>query len=94
MLTEKINISENFELEIITPRKVAAYLVGLIEIETTTGSFTIAKDHAPLVSCLKKKGLVTFQTNAGIAHTIHIENGGLFWISENKAQLILHQAQI
>ena len=88
------NVVENFDLEIITPKKVATYLICMIEIETSTGSFTVAAGHAALLSSLKKKGIITFQTNGGITHTIHIENGGLFSVRNNKAQLILHQAQI
>ena len=84
----------SFELEIITPRKISSYLISMIEIETATGSFTVAENHSPLVSSLKKKGVVTFQTNVGNTHTIHIENGGLFWVANNKAQLVLHQPQI
>ena len=88
------NEAASFELEIITPRKVSNYLICMIEVETATGSFTVAENHSPLVSSLKKKGVVTFQTNVGNTHTIHIENGGLFWVSNNKAQLVLHQPQI
>jgi F0F1-type ATP synthase epsilon subunit len=88
------NIQPNFELEIVTPKKVATYLISMIEVETSSGSFTVAADHAPLVSSLKKKGIATFQTNVGISHTIHIENGGLFKVANNKALLVLHQQQI
>lgn len=88
------NAQQSFELEIITPKKIFTYLIYMIEVETPSGSFTVADDHAPLISSLKKKGIALFQTNVGITHTIHIENGGLFKVVNNKAQLILHQLQI
>ncbi len=88
------NMPASFELEIITPRKIVSYLVLMVEIETPTGSFTVAENHASLVSSLKKKGVVTFQVNADNTHTIHVENGGLFSVANNKAQLILHQPHI
>lgn len=88
------NAPVSFELEIITPRKVSTYLIYMVEVETPSGSFTVAENHAPLVSTLKKKGIITFQTNVGNTHTVHVENGGLFWVANNKAQLILHQPQI
>ncbi|MBM3886935.1 hypothetical protein FJ364_03295 [Candidatus Dependentiae bacterium] len=94
MITSFSNNQPSFELEIITPRKTSAYLIFMIEVETITGSFTVAENHAPLMSSLKKKGIATFQTNVGNIHTIHIENGGLFKIANNKAQLILHQLQV
>jgi F0F1-type ATP synthase epsilon subunit len=88
------NTQPSFELEIITPKKISSYLIYMIEVETPSGSFTIAEEHAPLISSLKKKGIATFQSNVGITHIIHIENGGLFKVVNNKAQLILHQLQI
>ena len=88
------SLQSPFELEIITPSKIASYLVCMIEVDAEAGNFTVAVDHAPLASSLKKKGVISFQTNVGNVHTIHVENGGLFWISNNKAQLILHQTQI
>ena len=83
-----------FELEIITPRKVVSYLIIMVEIESPNGSFTVAENHASLISALKKKGVVTFQINADNTHTIHVENGGLFSVANNKAKLILHQPHI
>ncbi len=83
----------SFDLEIITPRKSESYLVYMIEIETPSGSFTVADGHSPLVSCIRKKSIVSFETNVGNFHTIHVENGGLFKIINNKALLILHQIQ-
>lgn len=88
------NRPAGFELEIITPRKVVTYLVHSVEIESPTGSFTVAENHAALISSLKKKGVVTFQINTDNTHTIHVENGGLFSVANNKAQLILHQPHI
>lgn len=84
----------SFELEIVTPKKVSNYLVSVIEIESSSGSFAVATDHSPLISSLKKKGIITFVTNVGISHTIHVENGGLFKVLNNKAILVLHQQQI
>lgn len=87
-------VATQFELEIITPRKVVNYMVYSVEVDSPTGSFTIGENHASLISSLKKKGVVTFQINAGNTHTIHVENGGLFSVANNKAQLILHQPHI
>ena len=88
------NGNTTFELEIITPKKALSYLISMIEIESPSGSFTVAQDHAPLISSLKKKGIASFQTNVGNTHIVHIENGGLFKVANNKAQLILRQLQI
>lgn len=88
------NTIASFDLEIITPRKIVTYLICMIEIEAPSGSFTVAENHAPLISAIKKKGIISFKTNVGNVHTIHVENGGLFWVNQNKARLILHQTQI
>jgi F0F1-type ATP synthase epsilon subunit len=84
----------SFNLIIITPKKSFHYSITMIEVETPTGSFTIASNHAALVSCVKKKCIITFESTDGETHTLNIESGGLFKMLNNRATLILHQAQI
>ena len=84
----------SFDLIVITPRKNMLYSITMIEVETPNGSFTIASNHAALVSCVKKKCIITFDLADGTTHTLNIENGGLFKILDNRATLILHQAQV
>ena len=88
------NAFPSFDLLVVTPRVSNHYSITMIEIETPDGSFTIASNHAPLVSCVKKKCVIIFETADGQTHSLNIENGGLFKVFANKATLILHQAQI
>ncbi|HHT22474.1 MAG TPA: ATP synthase F1 subunit epsilon [Bacteroidales bacterium] len=51
------------KLEIITPEQIVfSGEVSLVTVPGTNGSFTILKDHAPIISSLEK-GLITYRVD-------------------------------
>jgi F-type H+-transporting ATPase subunit epsilon len=78
-------------LEIITPEKnVFTGQVDSVILPGKDGGFQILKDHAPLVSTLKKGELI-YEVN-GKKETI-IVDGGVLEVSKNKV-LVLAEAVI
>jgi F-type H+-transporting ATPase subunit epsilon len=78
-------------LEIITPEKqIFNGMVDSVILPGKNGSFQLLKDHAPLVSTLKKGDLVYEQN--GKKQTM-IVDGGVLEVSDNKV-LVLAEAVI
>jgi F-type H+-transporting ATPase subunit epsilon len=76
-------------LEIITPEKnIFSGTVDSVILPGKNGSFQLLKDHAPLVSTLKKGELV-YEIN-GKKETM-IVDGGVLEVANNKA-LVLAEA--
>jgi F0F1-type ATP synthase epsilon subunit len=79
---------KNISLEIISSSKNEIINVLWVEIESPTGSFVVGPDHIPLVSIMKKRGILTYKQNNGEEVEQEV-NGGIFEIYNNKAFAIL-----
>lgn len=78
------------ELEIISPTKSNKISIQWIEIESPNGSFLVGINHSPLISIIKKKGILVYKKKDGkeIATEVY---GGIFKVAHNKATIILDQ---
>ena len=72
-------------LEIITPdKKVFEGEVNLVQLPGSKGSFTLLKNHAPIISTLEK-GIIKVQDVVGNEHHFNISGG----IIENVANKVV-----
>jgi F-type H+-transporting ATPase subunit epsilon len=70
-------------LEIITPdKKVFEGEVNLVQLPGSSGSFTILKNHAPLISTLEK-GTIKVEDASGKEYEFNV-GGGVIENSANK----------
>jgi len=78
----------DLNLQIITPEKILFSAdVGFIQLPGFNGSFTVLKDHAPIVSTLVS-GKIRIFTKDGKEHffTCH---SGVFECKNNKASILM-----
>lgn len=78
-----------FEFEIISIEAAEKVMVEWVEIFSPTGNFTVGPDHSPLVSIVKRKSSVIYQTHDKQIHTIATGDGGFFQTTGDKAMLLL-----
>ncbi len=72
-------------LEIITPdKKIFEGEINLVQLPGSKGSFTMLKNHAPIISTLEK-GTITVKEISGQEHVFNI-NGG---VVENVADKVI-----
>lgn len=69
-------------LEIISINHQEFHKIQWLEVETPSGNVTICLGHAPMITLLRKKGIITFQSIEGIDHAQEIGNG--FLIANDK----------
>jgi len=74
-------------LEIIYPTHAETHFVNWVEIESPNGNFTVSGGHAPLISKIKKKGVVSFETQEGTITQKEII-GGIFSVTNDRAVII------
>jgi F-type H+-transporting ATPase subunit epsilon len=78
-------------LEIITPEKTLYQgEINLINVPGSKGSFTVLKNHAPLISTLEK-GELRIVTKDKKTETIEIE-GGIIEVKKNKIIVLADMA--
>lgn len=70
-------------LEIITPdKKIFAGEVNRVQVPGSKGSFTILKNHAPIISTLEK-GIIKVEDTSGKEYEFNV-GGGVIENSANK----------
>lgn len=70
-------------LEIITPdKKIFSGEVSLVQVPGSKGSFTILKNHAPIISTLEK-GIIKVEDTSGKEYEFNV-GGGVIENSANK----------
>jgi F-type H+-transporting ATPase subunit epsilon len=75
-------------LEIITPdKKVFEGEVNLVQLPGSSGSFTILKNHAPIISTLEK-GTIRVEDTSGKEHEFNV-GGGVIENSANKVIVLV-----
>lgn len=78
-------------LEIITPdKKIFEGEVNLVQLPGSKGSFTMLKNHAPIISTLEK-GTITVKDVSGKEFTFNI-NGGVVENVTNKVIVLVESA--
>ncbi len=77
-----------FVFELISPTKAETYNVHWVEIESPNGSFVVGIDHSPLVSVIKEKSTVRYETDGNQEVAVEV-SGGIFKVAKNKAIAIL-----
>ncbi|WP_075603313.1 ATP synthase F1 subunit epsilon [Saccharicrinis aurantiacus] len=78
----------DLNLEIITPEKIIySNDVGLVQLPGINGSFTVLKNHAPIVSNLEK-GTIRVIGKNGKEHFFECTSG-IFECRNNKATIIM-----
>jgi F-type H+-transporting ATPase subunit epsilon len=78
-------------LEIITPdKKVFEGEVNLVQLPGSKGSFTILKNHAPIISTLDK-GTIKVLDDSGKEHLFNV-NGGVVENLANKVVVLVESA--
>ena len=75
--------------EIISQSKHETINVLWVEIESPTGSFIVGPNHSPLISIVKKKGILTYKTD-DLEEVTQEVCSGIFEVEDNKAVLILN----
>jgi F-type H+-transporting ATPase subunit epsilon len=77
-------------LEIITPdKKVFEGEVNMVQLPGSKGSFTLLKNHAPIISTIDK-GVLTVRENSGKEHHFNV-NGGVVENVDNKIIVLLEK---
>lgn len=75
-------------LEIITPdKKVFEGEVNLVQLPGSKGSFTLLKNHAPIISTLDK-GIIKVEDISGKEHHFNV-SGGVIENVENKVVVLV-----
>ena len=75
-------------LEIITPdKKVFEGEVNLVQLPGSKGSFTILKNHAPIISTLEK-GTIKVEDSSGKEYEFNV-GGGVIENSANKVIVLV-----
>lgn len=79
------------KLEIITPEQIVfSGQVSLVTVPGTNGSFTILKDHAPIISSLDK-GVITYRVNDT---DISIKSGsGFVEVNNNSISICVEETE-
>jgi F-type H+-transporting ATPase subunit epsilon len=78
-------------LEIITPdKKVFEGEVNLVQLPGSKGSFTILKNHAPIISTLDK-GTIKVLDDSGKEHLFNV-TGGVIENLANKVVVLVESA--
>jgi F-type H+-transporting ATPase subunit epsilon len=78
-------------LEIITPdKKVFEGDVNLVQLPGSKGSFTLLKNHAPIISTLEK-GTIRVVDTLGKEHSFKV-SGGVVENLENKVIVLVESA--
>jgi len=76
-------------VEIRTPDKlIFSKEAKMIQLPGTDGAFEILKNHAPIVSTLKK-GKIKLKGVNGETHVIDLPDGGLIESNENKVIILM-----
>jgi F-type H+-transporting ATPase subunit epsilon len=75
-------------LEIVTPdRKVFEGEVNLVQLPGSNGSFTILRNHAPIISTLEK-GTIRVEDTSGKEYEFNV-GGGVIENSSNKVIVLV-----
>ncbi len=75
-------------LEIITPdKKIFAGEVNRVQVPGSKGSFTILKNHAPIISTLEK-GTIKVEDTSGKEYEFNV-GGGVIENSDNKVIVLV-----
>jgi F-type H+-transporting ATPase subunit epsilon len=78
-------------LEVITPEKTLYQgEVNSIHVPGSKGSFTVLKNHAPIISTLEK-GVLSIVTKENRSESIEIE-GGIIEVKKNKIIVLADMA--
>lgn len=78
-------------LEVITPEKTLYQgEVNSLHVPGSKGSFTILKNHAPIISTLEK-GVLSILTKENKSESIEIE-GGIIEVKKNKIIVLADMA--
>jgi F-type H+-transporting ATPase subunit epsilon len=78
-------------LEIITPdKKIFEGEINLVQLPGSKGSFTMLKNHAPIISTLEK-GTITVREISGKEHAFNI-NGGVVENVSDKVIVLVESA--
>lgn len=80
-------MSDVLELEIVSQAESKKITIEWVEVESPSGNFIVGPDHEPLVSLLKHKGKLTYQSD-GQTHSIDTY-GGIFKVANDKALVVL-----
>ncbi len=82
-------MNKDLHLEIITPEKILFHdTIGLIEVPSHRGRFTILRDHAPIISVLSE-GNIRVQGKTGTEYNFECKAGYLE-CSDNKVTVLLN----
>lgn len=81
-------MSETFELEIVRHLSSEKIPIRWVKCESPNGHFLIGIDHSPLVSLLKKQGVLVYEDLDQEQKSINV-TGGILFVADNKVTIIL-----
>lgn len=80
-----------FTVRIVTPTGTSTYQAEWVDITTPTGNQIIEAGHAPMISLLRSRSVVTLQTDGGAQETIPVLNG-VIEVTREMTTIVTHQA--
>ena len=82
-------MSKSFEFEVVKPLEFWKEQVFWLDVEGLTGNFIVGPDHIKLVSILKPKGQIAYETIYNVKGKVDVFIGGVIYVSDNKVIAIL-----